>query len=208
MTWRPARFRGCACRSRAARRATLARHRDRHEPARARPSRWVGPGQVKAEAARAVLQDGSGASSTRAKPSWPSPACEPPVRSEPARAGGLLRAGCHRRSSGTGVETPRPPGSSVSLRQSVTCRVSGAFDPCRSSRRSRASPLRFGTSGRGHPPAPSEPRCATCPPPATWPETDSGQGGSPGSRTGATGRSSGGTPTGKTRRRRTSRRPG
>jgi hypothetical protein len=34
--------------------------------------------------------DVSGADFTRAKPSWPSPACDPPVRSEPAHASRFL----------------------------------------------------------------------------------------------------------------------
>ena len=38
---RPASLRGCGCRSPAVRQASLERRRDRHGPARARPSRWV-----------------------------------------------------------------------------------------------------------------------------------------------------------------------
>ncbi len=42
-------------------------------------------------AARRAHRRARGANFTRAKPSWPSPACEPPVRTEPAPAGGLCR---------------------------------------------------------------------------------------------------------------------
>ena len=51
---RPAPLRGCGCRSRAARWATLERSPDRRAAARARPSRWAGRGRERREAARAV----------------------------------------------------------------------------------------------------------------------------------------------------------
>jgi len=45
VTWRPAAVRGCGCRLRAARRATVDWLPDRHGPARVRPNRSPGPGQ-------------------------------------------------------------------------------------------------------------------------------------------------------------------
>jgi hypothetical protein len=69
---RAARLGGCGCRSRAARRARLERRPCRHGPARARPSRWVGPEQARVGAARAVHRGMSEADFTWAKPSWPS----------------------------------------------------------------------------------------------------------------------------------------
>ena len=59
----------------------------------------------------------SGADFTRAKPSWPSPACEPPVRSKPAPAGRPPSAGCRRRSSGTRAETS--PTRAISFAQAI-----------------------------------------------------------------------------------------
>jgi hypothetical protein len=50
----------------------------------------VARGRETRAAARAVRPSVSGADFTRAKPSWPSSACEPPVRSEPAPAGRFL----------------------------------------------------------------------------------------------------------------------
>jgi len=124
---RPAPVRGCGCRRRAVRRVSLGRRRDRQMPGRVRPSRRAGLAPGRAEAAREARSSASGADFTRAKPSWPSPACEPPVRSEPAPAGRLLSAGCRRRSSGTRAETPPPSAPSVSPTQSVRCRASGAL---------------------------------------------------------------------------------
>ena len=54
LTSRPARLRGCEFRSRATRWATPEPLRGRHEPGRARPSRWAGRGRERREAARAV----------------------------------------------------------------------------------------------------------------------------------------------------------
>jgi len=62
-------------------------------PARARPTRWAGLWRETPAAARSARPRARGSVFTRAKPSWPSSACEPPVRSEPAPAGGLLHAG-------------------------------------------------------------------------------------------------------------------
>ena len=56
---RRAPLRGCGCRSRAARRATLERSPDRRASARARPSRWAGRERATPVAARAVRQDAS-----------------------------------------------------------------------------------------------------------------------------------------------------
>jgi hypothetical protein len=64
-------------------------------------------------------ETGGGAAVRGAKPSWPSPACEPPVRRGPAPAGSRLvtgpglgvtrSAGYRRRTPGTRAETPPPP---------------------------------------------------------------------------------------------------
>ena len=54
VTSRPALIRGCECRLRAARRATIARRRGHGGSARARPSRWAGRGRVKLAAVRVV----------------------------------------------------------------------------------------------------------------------------------------------------------
>jgi hypothetical protein len=129
---RPTPVRGCGCRSRVVRLSVPERLPGRHGPARALPSRLAGHGRERGAAARAVRRGVSGADFTRAKPSWPSPACEPPVRSEPAPAGRLLCAGCRRRRWGTQVETPPPPAPSAWPRQSETCRASGACDERRS----------------------------------------------------------------------------
>ena len=61
-TSRPVPLRGCGCRSRAARRTRLERRSGRHGPARARSSRWAGPGparRVVAPAARRVPEPGT-----------------------------------------------------------------------------------------------------------------------------------------------------
>ena len=129
VAWDP--VRGCGCRSRAVRRATPERLPGRRGPARALPSRRVARGRETRAAARAVRRGVSGADFTRAKPSWPSPACEPPVRSEPAPAGRLLCVGCRHRTPGTQKETPRPPVPSVWPRRSGRCRGSAV---CRMSR--------------------------------------------------------------------------
>ena len=55
-------LRGWECRSRAVRRVTLERRRDRYGPARVRPSLWAGPGRARWAEARVVRRDGSGAS--------------------------------------------------------------------------------------------------------------------------------------------------
>jgi len=125
---RPTPVRGCGCRSRTARLSVPERLPGRHGPARTLPSRSAGHGRERGAVVRVVRRGVSGADFTRAKPSWPSPACEPPVRSEPAPAGRLLCAGCRRRRWGTQVETPPPPGPSAWPRQSETCRASGACD--------------------------------------------------------------------------------
>jgi len=78
-------------------------------PARALHSRSAGQGPARRAEARAVRRGVSGADFTRAKPSWPSSACEPPVRRKPAPAGRLLSVGCRHRTPGTPAETPRPP---------------------------------------------------------------------------------------------------
>lgn len=110
---RPTPVRGCGCRSRPARLSVPERLPGRHGPARTLPSRSAGHGRERGAVVRVVRRGVSGADFTRAKPSWPSPACEPPVRSEPAPAGRLLCAGCRRRRWGTQVETPPPPGPSA-----------------------------------------------------------------------------------------------
>ena len=107
VAWDP--VRGCGCRSRAARLSVPERLPGRRGPARALPSRRVPRGRETRAAARAVRRGVSGAAFTRAKPSWPSPACEPPVRSEPAPAGRLLKVGCRHRTPSTPAETPPPP---------------------------------------------------------------------------------------------------
>jgi hypothetical protein len=88
MVWNA--VRGCGCRSRAARLSVPERLPVESGPARVLPSRRVARGRETRAAARAVRPSVSGANFTRTKPSWPSPACEPPVRSEPAPAGRLL----------------------------------------------------------------------------------------------------------------------
>ena len=107
VAWDP--VRGCGCRSRAVRLSVPKRLPGRRGPARALPSRRVARGRETRAAARAVRRDVSGDDFTRVKPSWPSPACEPPVRSKPAPAGRLLKVGCRHHTPGTQQETPPPP---------------------------------------------------------------------------------------------------
>ena len=57
VTRRPAAVRGCGCRSRAARQATIGRRRARHAHGRARPSRWAGHERATPVVARAVRRD-------------------------------------------------------------------------------------------------------------------------------------------------------
>ena len=125
---RPTPVRGCGYRSRAARLSVPERLPGRHGPARALASRSAGRGRERRAVVRAVRRGVSGDDFTRAKPSWPSPACEPLTSREPAPAGRLLKGGCRRRRWGTQVETPPRPSPSACPRQSVTCRVSGACD--------------------------------------------------------------------------------
>jgi len=67
-------------------------------PRRAHPIRWAGLWRETPAAAPQVRRHGRGSRFTRAKPSWPSSACEPPVRSEPAPAGDLRRYAMRRMS--------------------------------------------------------------------------------------------------------------
>ena len=96
-------LRGCGCRSRAARPATLQRRHDRHGPAPARPSRSAGLERVTMAAVRTARLSVSGSS------------------------------GCRRRSSDTRVETPPRPGPCDWPRQSGRCRASEALHVGRSS---------------------------------------------------------------------------
>ena len=86
-TWLAAAVRGCGCRLRAVRLVTPGRCPGHRALARARASRWAGRGRATLVGVRVVHSGARESGLTRAKPSWPSPACEPPVQSEPAPAG-------------------------------------------------------------------------------------------------------------------------
>ena len=114
---------GCGYRSRATRLSVPEPLRDRHASARARPRRWVGREPARRVEVPAARRGVSESDFTRAKPSWPSPACEPPVRSEPApgsfqggrrclcfRGGGTRSASRSKNSNGESSTTPLAPG--------------------------------------------------------------------------------------------------
>jgi len=119
----------------------LARASHHHRTAPAHSSRPAALGLVTRGVAPAVHPDATGTGFTRSKPSWPSSACEPPVRRKPAPAGRRQSAGYHHRTWDTSVETPHPPVPAASPRQSATCRGGKVFhqwfQPNRSSRSPR-----------------------------------------------------------------------
>jgi len=133
---------GYECQSWAGHPVMVARTHQHQTTAPAHPSRPAAPGLVKRAVAPAVRQDASGSGFTRSKPSWPSSACEPPVRRKLAPAGRRQAAGYHHRTWDTPAETPPPPVPAASPRQSATCRDGTTFhqrfQPSRSSRSPRA----------------------------------------------------------------------
>ncbi len=102
--------RGCGCRCRATRRVT---------PKKSPGRKWTWTSSPQSVGGPRAGETGGGAAVRGAKPSWPSPAYEPPVRRGPAPAGSRLvtgpglgvtrSAGYRRRTSGTRAETPPPP---------------------------------------------------------------------------------------------------